>query len=173
MKDALGHYLEQWRIREALPHIRGRLLDLGCGLNHLVRRYGDGLGADVYQWGDVDVVLSNAGSLPFEAEAFDTVTILAALNHIPNRAAALREACRVLRPGGRLVMTMIPPTLSRIWHRLRRPWDPDQTERGMKEGEVWGLTRRQVHKLLNDAGFRIILQRSFMLGVNLLTVGQK
>ena len=34
------------RIRAVLPRVRGRLLDIGCGTNELVRRYGNGVGVD-------------------------------------------------------------------------------------------------------------------------------
>lgn len=173
MKDRIGSRLEEWRIRRVLPYVSGRLLDIGCGLNHLVRRYGNGVGADVHQWGGVDVVIEDAGRLPFGAEEFDTVTILAALNHIPNREEALGEVRRVLKPGGRFVMTMIPPTISKWWHRLRKPWDPDQNERGMKEGEVWGLSKREERELLRGAGLEIEHQSRFMCFINRLTVARK
>lgn len=173
MKDALGRWLEEWRIRTVFPHVRGRLLDVGCGMNQLVRRYRNGIGVDVHQWGDVDIVVNDSSRLPFGNAEFDTVTILAALNHIPNRESALLEAFRVLRPGGTLVVTMIPPALSRAWHALRRPWDVDQTERGMKPGEVYGLARVEVRRLIEVAGFRIERASGFMLGINTLTVASR
>jgi SAM-dependent methyltransferase len=163
-----------WRTRVVLPHIRGRLLDIGCGLNELVRTYtGDGVGVDVYQWGEVDLVVEDTADLPFGDGEFDTVAIVAALNHIPNREDALVEACRVLRPGGRIIVTMIAPPVGRMWHLARKPWDADQMERGMKPGEVPGLSRGEVHRLLEQAGFRIKTEERFMLGLNLLTIATK
>ena len=173
MNDRLGAALRRWRTRTVLPYTRGRLLDVGCGSNELVRRHGNGVGVDVYQWGDVDLVVPDTAHLPYESESFDTATIVAALNHIPNREEVLREAWRLLRPGGRIVVTMIPPALSHAWHVARRRWDADQSERGMKEGEVWGLTRADVVRLLEEAGFVIHAQKRFMLGANLLTVAEK
>ena len=174
MNDRLGKHLLHWRIRTVRPHVRGRLLDIGCGANELVRGYGNGsVGVDVHQWGDVDLVVPDTAKLPYEDASFDTVSILAALNHIPNRAEVLREALRVLRPGGRIILTMIPPTISQVWHFLRRPWDADQTERGMKDGEVWGLTPAAVRNLLTGAGFEIDREQRFMLGINRLTIGVK
>src|SRR6476620_9547381 len=32
--------LERWRLRVVLPFVRGRLLDLACGYNNLVRAHG-------------------------------------------------------------------------------------------------------------------------------------
>lgn len=173
MKDRLGELLKAWRIRAVLPHVAGELLDVGCGTNDLVRAYGRGVGVDVYAWENVDVVVEDSAQLPFESERFDTVTIVAALNHIPNRREVLAEVHRVLRPGGRLVLTMIPPRISAVWHLLRRPWDADQHDRGMKQGEVYGLTQRRVRELLAETGFRVARQRRFMLGVNCLTTAHK
>jgi SAM-dependent methyltransferase len=171
MKDRLGTALYDWRIRTVLPHLRGRVLDLGCGANQLIGRHAQGgVGVDVHQWGSVDVIVDDASRLPFPDGAFGTVAIVAALNHIPNREATLREARRVLAPGGRLVLTMIPPGISRVWHALRRSSDADQTERGMKPGEVYGLTSAAVRRLVQDAGFRIVEESTFMLGINRLTV---
>lgn len=173
MKDLLGRFLLNWRVRTVLPHIRGYLLDIGCGTNALVKQYsGEGIGVDVHQWGDVDLVIDDTAKLPFECETFDTITIIAALNHIPNRGEVLLEAHRVLKETGRIIVTMIPPKISRTWHFVRKPWDVDQKERGMKSGEVYGLTPKAVHHLLREAGFDILLERTFMLGINHITIGE-
>jgi ubiquinone/menaquinone biosynthesis C-methylase UbiE len=157
-----------------LTHVRGRLLDIGCGTNHLATVYGgEAIGVDVFQWRHVDLVVKDAAHLPFPDGCFDTVAIVAALNHMPNRADVLREAHRVLANDGRLIVTMIPPLVSRVWHALRSPWDRDQRERGMKEGEVYGLAPRAVRELLEAAGFRVSFERRFMLGFNRLTVAEK
>ena len=156
------------------PYISGRLLDIGCGTNTLVRSYdGAGVGVDVHQWGDVDLLVGDSAELPFGDAEFDTVTIIAALNHIPNRSDVLREAHRVLGERGTIVVTMIPPRLSKVWHLLRKPWDADQTERGMKDGEVYGLTARQVSRFLESSGFEVVLERRFMLRMNGITVARK
>jgi ubiquinone/menaquinone biosynthesis C-methylase UbiE len=164
----------QWRLRVVLPNISGKLLDIGCGTNQLVRQYkGEGLGVDVFQWGDVDLVVEDSAALPFENKTFDTITIVAALNHIPNRRAVLKEAHRVISDQGKIIVTMIPPSVSRIWHFLREPWDADQSERGMKMGEVYGLSAASVRDLLDDAGFSVIKEKRFMMGVNCLTIACK
>ncbi len=174
MRDPVGRLLAKWRVQRVLPEVRGSLLDVGCGEKHLVNAYeGEGLGVDVHQWGEVDIVVSDTSKLPFEADRFDTVTIIAALNHIRNRLEVLVECCRVLKPGGRLILTMLPPRISAIWHRLRRRWDADQTERGMQAGEVYGLTKLQVAELLEKAGFRILSERRFMLGMNRITIAER
>jgi SAM-dependent methyltransferase len=46
----------------------------------------------------------DATDLPYEDDSVDAVVLTAVLGEIPDRAAALREIERVLRPGGRLVV---------------------------------------------------------------------
>jgi SAM-dependent methyltransferase len=168
----LVDYLERRRHEIVLAHVRGRLLDIGCGPNKLVKAHGNGVGVDVYPWPGVDQVVENSATLPFEDGSFDSVSFVACLNHIPNRLDALREARRVLKRDGRLVATMIAPTISIVWHRIIRPWDDDQTDRGMKEGEVWGISRRDMVKLLESAGFEQIEMHRFILGQNTLYVAK-
>ena len=170
MHDALGETLAKRRVKAVLPHVIGRLLDVGCGSNRLVRHYANGIGVDVHPWPGADVIVTDTAALHWDSGSFDTVAILAALNHIPNRAAVLNECRRVLRPGGRLIITMLTPNTSRIWHWLRAPWDADQRERGMKPGEVYGFTPAQLSELLSGAGFTLLFQRRFMLGFNRIYV---
>jgi SAM-dependent methyltransferase len=46
-----------------------------------------------------------AARLPFEDSAFDAVTCIDAINHLPDRPRVLEEWRRVLKPGGRLLFT--------------------------------------------------------------------
>ena len=173
MKDILGKFLVHWRVKTVLPHIKGDLLDIGCGTNELARQYGNGIGVDVYQWGNVNLVVENTAKLPYDNGSFDTVTIIAALNHIPNREDVLKEANRLLRSDGIILITMIPPAISRVWHFIRKPWDADQKERGMAQGEVFGFRQDEVRKLLENAGFKIVLEKPFMLNINKITIAGK
>src|SRR6266852_5519713 len=163
-------YLEQKRTRVVARAVRGRLLDVGCGHNLLVKLLGQGVGVDVYPWEGIDTVIDDAARLPFDDSSFDTVTFVACLNHIPNREAALREAVRVVTRDGQVLVTMIGPTISRVWHRLMLKYDRDQTERGMKDGEVWGLTGQEISRMAAAAGLRVRKVVPFEFGLNRLYV---
>ncbi len=163
--------LEDRRLAVTLPHIRGRLLDVGCGYNNLVRAYGSGVGVDVYKWDGVVVKIDDASSLPFPDSSFDTVTIIAALNHIPNRVEALSEIRRVLTSNGRVLITMIGPKVGWLAHVFFK--HDEKVRGGFCEHEKKGMGREEMRSLLTETGFRIIEERSFELGLNNLFIAKK
>mgnify|MGYP005857822781 CR=1 FL=1 len=164
--------LEQSRIRAVLPEVRGRLLDVGAGRNRLVRSYGsEGIGVDVHDFGFGARIIQDSRQLPFPDRSFDTVTFVACLNHLPYREQALREAWRVLRPGGRVVATMISRWLGELGHRLW--WYSEDKHRRVAEGESGGLDPAEMRQLLAQNGFTAIRRRRFCCGLNSLYVAEK
>jgi SAM-dependent methyltransferase len=165
--------INEERIAFARRFVRGRLLDLGCGRNRLVSGYASfGVGVDVFDWHAGALILRDTARLPFLDRSFDTVAILAALNHIPNRTDVLTEVARVLRDDGRVVLTMITPLLSTVGHRLLW-WYGEDWARGMAAGEVYGFTPRQVTALMADAGFTLERHTRFLYRLNHLYVFRK
>ena len=161
--------LEAERMRMVLPEIRGRLLDIGAGPNTLVKLHGNGTGVDVFDWGGGAIVVEDTSKLPFADASFDTVAFIACLNHIPNRQEALREARRVLAPGGRVVMTMINPLLGDVGHAIW--WYSEDKQRGgMLPGELGGMWTRDIVALCDAVGLRLETHRRFVYGMNHLYV---
>ena len=161
--------LEEERLDAVFPHPGGRLLDIGAGINTLVKRYGNGVGVDVHDWGGGALIVKDSSKLPFSDGEFDTVTFIACLNHIPYREAVLRESRRLLRPGGRLLITMIDPILGGIGHAL---WwySEDKHRGGMLPGEVGGMWTRDTVQLCSTAGFALVQHERFVYGLNHLYV---
>jgi SAM-dependent methyltransferase len=148
------------RVEAVLPYVSGFILDVGCGENLLVKRWGEGVGVDIMAWPGVDVVCDTA-KLPFRDIRFDVITFLACLNHIPNREIVLKEAQRVLKPGGKVIVTMIGPIAGYLCHKLIAHWDPDQVEREMDHKEEWGLDDSKVKALIESAGFEDVGVKRF------------
>ncbi len=178
MKDKLGKYLLNIRINNVLPFIKEKMIDIGCGTNELVRTYKsisnkEAIGVDVYPWEGVDLTVENTANLPFSDKEFDTVCCIATLNHIPNRKDVIKEMKRILKDDGQIIITMITPKISRIWHFLRKPWDVDQKERGMKEGEVYGFTKKQIISLFKEENLYLEKMKKFMFGLNRIYIFKK
>jgi SAM-dependent methyltransferase len=71
-----------------------------------------------------------AGPLPFAAAEFDLVVCALVIHHVDDREACLREFFRVLRPGGRVVLSTQHPTTD--W--LRKGGSYFETK---EEEDVW------------------------------------
>lgn len=166
------------RLRATLALLEGKTLDVGCGKNELINIYrqqgGNGIGVDIFPFEGVDQVLDTA-NLPFKDEEFDTVTMIACLNHIPvrKRGKVLSEANRVLSKRGRLILTMVGGFSGWLCHNLC--WqDFDQDERGMDlQEEHYGLPRKYVIEITSKNGFTMIHHRRFCYGLNNLFIFKK
>jgi len=78
----------------------------------------------------------DATDLPHDDDSVDAVVLTAVLGEIPDRAAALREIARVLRPGGRVGTVTVAPTSSALGAALVAPL----TRRaGRSDGRLRGM----------------------------------
>ena len=68
----------------------------------------------------VDLVLGDARSLPFDDARFDAATMAFGIRNVPDRARALTELERVLKPGGRAAILELTEPRGRIMGRLAR-----------------------------------------------------
>lgn len=164
--------LRDERINVCLKYCRGKVLDIGCGEgNELIKRYGNGIGVDVYLWCGIDVLCDTA-NLPFKDKVFDTVTLIASIGHIPNRLEVLKEAYRVLNDNGRILATSLDPIFGWVRHKLAW-WDRDQSVRGIGRGEVLGLWGFEIKKLFILAGFSFGRKIPFTYLINSIYIGKK
>ena len=172
----LVDFLKDRRLKAVSQVIQGKLLDIGCGDNVLVRKYYPyGLGVDVFNYyGQVDLVVESSAQIPLPSESFDTVTIVAALNHIPNYPATLREARRLLKPGGRIIITMPIGFPQRLWHKIAHDYDDDQVFRGIDESaERYYIPIQEIMAALQECGFEAGQRRRFLFGLNNLIMARK
>ncbi len=142
-----------------------RLLDIGCGtgtlLHSLARRYpglrlvGVDLCGPMVQAarrktaGAVHYVIADAGRLPFAAGRFDVVVTSSAFHYWRDPGRCVAEMRRVLRPGGRLVVT---DWCGDYWTCRLCEWGLRRLGRPVQRT----YTSRECRGLLEAAGFRQI-----------------
>jgi ubiquinone/menaquinone biosynthesis C-methylase UbiE len=130
--------------------------DLGCGTGQVaaalapfvrqviaVDRSGEMLQAArrrLREHANVEVRRGELESLPIADGELNVATLMLVLHHLPEPAAALKEAARTLRKGGRLLICDMLPH--------------DREEYRQQMGHVWlGFGEQQVRSLLENAGF--------------------
>ena len=117
----LGRYLTDTVsgfIARYLPQGDGRVLDIACGtgkLSQLIDSHGFGrvsleFDFEPLRWfrrRDAQALLVNADAqaLPFAAQTFDHVIAVEMIDYVPDHGRFYAEMLRVLKPGGRLMMT--------------------------------------------------------------------
>ena len=100
-------------IQKTAPLIKGKLLDYGCGrkpYRNLFTHVSEYIGADVKHSGypktqsAADVFFE--GTLPVEDNSFDAVLCFEVLEHVFKPDETLHDLRRVLKPGGKLMLTV-------------------------------------------------------------------
>ncbi|HEX2192312.1 MAG TPA: methyltransferase domain-containing protein [Acidimicrobiales bacterium] len=177
--NGLDRYLQKLRIEAALPWVPpgSHVLDVGCADGALFRlgdsRIASGVGIDTTEWdgwvgGRYERRLGEFPGAVRADERFDAVTMLAVVEHVPE-AEVTRWADavpRMLRPGGRLVITAPDPLVDHILHvgiRLR-------LLDGMEAHAHHGFDPRQLPEIFSGPELELERRRRFELGLNHLFV---
>lgn len=152
----------------------GPLLDVGCGTAVLLDAMrGWGMAPERYVGvdpsaemlrragariaGRAAVVCAPAEALPFGDASFDTVVSASSFHYWPDPRAGLREMRRVLRPGGRIIMT----DWARDFATMRVL---DAVTRLTGHAFVRTYAEREIRGMLEEAGLRVVRTRSKKIG---------
>lgn len=118
------------------------VIELGCGnrpYQVLVEATGARyVGADMPGNAHADIVLGEDGSIPVADASFDIVLSTQVLEHVPDPDAYLAEARRILKPGGKLILST-----HGVWVYHPSPLD------------YWRWTSAGLRKVIEDAGYRV------------------
>ncbi|HZK80840.1 MAG TPA: class I SAM-dependent methyltransferase [Humisphaera sp.] len=140
------------------------LLDIGCGtgqsrqiyIDHASRYVGidlseEGLKLARNKYPDSTWQLADACNLPFANGSFDVVAFSSVLHHIPDYRPALKEALRVLRPGGQ-AFAFDPNLLHPAMALFRYPKSPLYSANGVSPNER-PLLPRKLREAFKISGF--------------------
>lgn len=125
-------------------HASGQLIDLGCGnrpYESIVKQYITSYtGVDFIQnkFNTVDIVC-DAAKVPLPDQSFDTCVSTQVLEHVKDPNAVIAEACRLLKPGGKLIIAV-----PLYWPVHGEPWD------------FYRFTRFGLQELIEKNGLRLI-----------------
>lgn len=176
-----------WHALAYVPKTATSLLDVGCNVGEILkvsRELGVGklFGIEINKdavaiaqknlsaYNDCVVVHGSADALPFEDDSVDCVICSEVLEHVPEnlRASVMTEIARVLKPGGRFIMTvphkglfafldpanfrLMFPRLFRMVERIFGGKGRAVGFQGEKHGIVWHhhFTMEELHKFYAD-----------------------
>jgi 2-polyprenyl-3-methyl-5-hydroxy-6-metoxy-1,4-benzoquinol methylase len=176
--EALSEYDTQRRVETLIDEfladvaLQGRsVLEVGTGLGYFARRLtqrGANVTATDIAPSLVDRVRRNVGCRAqvadalrlgdqFAAESFDAVLSSECIEHTPDPNEAVVQMCRLVRPGGVLVLStpnVVWQPVVRLASRLRlRPFD------GLENFSSW----RGLRRVLRDEGLEVLQERGLHL----------
>lgn len=147
----------------------GPILDVGCGdgnVSQIFFQKGEVFGVDIsiralklaqekgVKTKPCDL---NQKKLPFKSDFFETVIFTDVIEHLVNPESLFKESRRVLKKGGRMIITV--PNFARLGNRLRMLWgDPTDQLHWEKYGDeqehLHWFTKPKLKCLLYENGFR-------------------
>ncbi|MBE0659205.1 MAG: methyltransferase domain-containing protein [Bryobacteraceae bacterium] len=170
----LSSFLRQRRFNAVRRHLRGQVLDYGCASGSLAAMVdaGNYLGVDI----DAGTIESARRRFPRhqfllggidDGRRFDTVVLLALIEHVKQPATFLAGLAQRLAPGGRIVMTTPHPAFRRVhdWGARIGLFSAAAAE----EHESF-LGLKEVQAIAAEAEIRLVDYRRFLFGANQLFV---
>lgn len=117
---------------------------------------------------DIDIQRVNIYKMPYPDHTFDAVILSEVLEHLDDDITALKEAYRVLKPGGVVAITVPHANYPYLWDPINKTLETlfnYHIRHGVFAG-IWAnhvrlYTPRQLNDAVSRAGFRIEDERSF------------
>jgi SAM-dependent methyltransferase len=177
----LSKYLQRCRVRKVVRWVRGSVLDLGCGdasllplLAGRMERYcGVERSAELVESlgrrypGHRFLCLDMDEDRIDTEERFDTVLMVAFIEHVYNQKRLFTEVLRHLRPDGRIVITTPTPLGDRI-----HCWGTSLSlfAQAAKDDHPIIFNKQRFRVFAKHFGLEIEAYRRFQLGCNQLVV---
>lgn len=178
----LSGYLARTRYGRVAPLIVGDVLDIGCQHGLLKEQFADRI--DSYVGIDIDEDAVRIArerhpecefhrldldeeDLPFDAR-FDTIVMIAVIEHVFNLKRLAKGIARSLRPGGRLLLTTPTPFGNDVVHRIGSRLG--LFSRVAADDHIVIFNRKRLDIFATEVGLSLLQHRTFQLGCNQLAV---
>lgn len=176
--------LQRYWQRRRFAHVtrliagEGPVLDVGCGSSRILSALPDGsIGLDLLfaklryarRFGK-QLVQATGAALPFRAGSIRCVLCSQVIEHLPKDCGILEEICRVLEPGGKLVIGT--PDYDRWeWRLMERAYALAAPE-GYAQEHISRYSRRELRRYFVDRGFAL-LETAYVLRGELIMAFRK
>lgn len=157
-----------------------------CDINAAMLGEGRNRAVNQNMLSDLEWVCGNAESLPFPDNHFDAYTIAFGIRNVTDIPAALKEASRVLKPGGKFYCLEFSrvhqPTLAKLYHAFSFQVIPKIGEKIVGDAEPYQYLVESIQKfpdqetfrsMIASSGFSQVRYRNMSAGVVALHTGYK
>ena len=214
--DRLNHLMSlgvdrRWRrraVKEVVDGSAQQILDIACGTGDLTvdiaKAAGAGskvTGSDISE-GMMSFVMSKAAhegvserirlkvadgcNLPWEDGSFDRVTCAFGIRNFEDKSKGLKEFCRVIRPGGKMIILELSVPSNKFLLALYKlyflhvmPWiggmiSGDKAAYRYLPASVMAFPSPETFcGMISAAGFRTVRHRAFTMGLCRMYIGEK
>ncbi len=159
----MNAYLSLAVLRRHLP--TGRLLEVGCANGYFLnaaRTSYEVVGVEPSRWArdharkrlGIDIADATLEEARFADASFDVVAFIDVIEHVPDPLGMLREAARIVRPGG--IVYLVTPDVESVSARVLggRWW-------GLRPAHIYYFSRASMTRMLEKAGFHVEYARSY------------
>jgi 2-polyprenyl-3-methyl-5-hydroxy-6-metoxy-1,4-benzoquinol methylase len=167
----LSPWLRRARMQSVQPYLQGRVLDFGCGSGELTRF----CSPDQYYGVDADVDILAVASQKFpsyqfgrdflDQGAFDTIVLLAVIEHLTGPVSWLAQFKGILNPFGQLLLTTPHPRVDGI-HTLGAKLGLFSAHANEEHEELFD--KQKMAALAEVAGLKLLAYKPFLFGANQL-----
>ena len=172
----LSPFLQRQRIHAVKAHLKGKVLDVGCGSGDLSTLVASndylGVDRDLHVLGVARAKFPShqfVEALPDKSARFDTIACLAMIEHVPDPAETLRGFVDFLapHPESQIVLTTPHPAYEFI-HTAGAKIGVFSAH-GSEEHEDL-INRSRLIELAAESGLKMIHYQRFLLGANQLAI---
>ena len=161
-------WLQKVRTNMATPYLNGSILDIGCGNGYLAQF----CSPERYHGYEIDPVSINSAIKKFPQyrfspkkpeSKFDTIVLLAVIEHIANPEAFVSSILENLKNTGRVIITTPHPSLEWV-HFLGAKAGLFSFHADEEHEQLF--TRKKMTLLAEKTGLKVIYRKRFLFGAN-------